>query len=120
MAALTSKTVAAYRDERLKRVKPATVIRELAMLSAIINHARREWDINIANPIALIRKPTAPQGRDRILSAEEEISITSDMLPRVRTSLFFEQFHLPALTLLQMSLKADSTCSSSLPKAREM
>ncbi|WP_258194661.1 hypothetical protein [Paraburkholderia sp. BL18I3N2] len=46
VAALTPRAEAAYRDERLNEVKPATVIRELALLSAIINHARREWDIN--------------------------------------------------------------------------
>lgn len=62
MAALTRKAVAAYRDERFKQVKPATVIRELAFLLAIINHARREWDINITNPIALIRK-SPPQAK---------------------------------------------------------
>jgi integrase len=84
MAALTPKAVAAYRDERLKKVKPATVIRELAYLSAIINHARRELDINIANPVALIRKPPSPQGRDRVLSAAEEARLFAELLPTGR------------------------------------
>lgn len=81
MAALTPKAVAAYRDERLSKVKPATVIRELAYLSAIINHARREWNINITNPVALIRKPSSPQGRDRVLSAEEEVRLLIELAP---------------------------------------
>ncbi|MDN7900497.1 phage integrase [Burkholderia cepacia] len=81
MAALTPKAVAAYRDERLKQVKPATVIRELAFLSAIINHARREWNINITNPVTLIRKPTTPQGRDRVLSPEEETRLLAELVP---------------------------------------
>ncbi|NPT54346.1 tyrosine-type recombinase/integrase [Paraburkholderia elongata] len=84
MAALTPKAVAAYRDERLKKVKPATVIRELAYLSAIINHARRELDINIANPVALIRKPPSPQGRDRVLSADEEARLLAALVPTGR------------------------------------
>lgn len=95
MAALTPKAVAAYRDERLKQLKPATVIRELAFLSAIINHARREWDINITNPVALIRKPTTPQGRDRVLSPEEETRLLAELVPFGRINVWL----LPATIL---------------------
>lgn len=95
MAALTPKAVAAYRDERLKQVKPATVIRELAYLSAIINHARREWDINITNPVALIRKPPSPQGRDRVLSADEEARLLAELVPIGRINVWL----LPATIL---------------------
>lgn len=84
MAALTPMAVAAYRDERLKQVQPGTVIRELAYLSAIINHARREWDINITNPVASVRKPASPQGRDRVLSAEEEARLLTALAPTGR------------------------------------
>ena len=71
MAELSPKHVADYRDERLKVIKPNTVIRELAVLSSIINHARREWSLNITNPVSMIKKPSSPQGRDRILNDEE-------------------------------------------------
>lgn len=75
MLALTSSKIAAYRDERLKQVSPGTVIRELTHLSSIINHARREWGININNPVLLVRKPASPKGRTRILSNEEKIRL---------------------------------------------
>ena len=71
MANLSSRHIAEYRDERLKLNKPNTVIRELAVLSSIINHARREWGLNITNPVTMIRKPSSTQGRDRILNNEE-------------------------------------------------
>ena len=71
MAHLSPKHLADYRDERLKVIKPNTVIRELAVLSSIINHARREWSLNIVNPVTMIKKPSSPQGRDRILNDEE-------------------------------------------------
>jgi integrase len=71
MAQLSPKHIADYRDERLKLNKPNTVIRELAVLSSIINHARREWGLNIANPVTMIKKPSSTQGRDRILNDEE-------------------------------------------------
>ncbi|CAN7213545.1 site-specific integrase [Cupriavidus necator] len=84
MAALTPMTIAAFRDERLKQVQPGTVIRELAYLSSIINHARREWGINITNPVASVRKPPTPQGRDRVLTAEEESQLLAALAPTGR------------------------------------
>ena len=71
MAHLSPKHMADYRDERLKVIKPNTVIRELAILSSIINHARREWGLNVINPVTMIKKPSSTQGRDRILNNEE-------------------------------------------------
>jgi len=50
MANLSATQVAVFRDERLTEVSAGTVIRELAYLSSIINHARREWGINVPNP----------------------------------------------------------------------
>jgi integrase len=68
---LTPNKIANYRDERLKEVKPNTVIRELAYISSMINHARREWGLGIINPVAQIRKPSQPRGRERILTDAE-------------------------------------------------
>jgi integrase len=68
---LTPNKIANYRDERLKEIKPNTVIRELAYISSMINHARREWGLGIINPVAQIRKPSQPQGRERILNDVE-------------------------------------------------
>jgi integrase len=68
---LTPNKIANYRDERLKEIKPNTVIRELAYISSMINHARREWGLGIINPVAQIRKPSQPQGRERILNDAE-------------------------------------------------
>ena len=71
MAHLSPKHIADYRDERLKVIKPNTVIRELAILSSVIYHARREWGLNVINPVTMIKKPSSTQGRDRILNDEE-------------------------------------------------
>lgn len=75
MAALTPKIFADYRDERLKKVSSGTVLRELYYFSAVINHARREWGINIQNPILLVKKPAFPKGRTRILSEDEKVRL---------------------------------------------
>ncbi|TAM55508.1 MAG: site-specific integrase [Paraburkholderia sp.] len=95
IAALTPKAIAAYRDERLKKLKPATVTRELAYLSAIINHARREWDINVTNPVTLVRKPPATQGRDSVLATDEETRLLAAMVATGRRSIWL----LPAAIL---------------------
>lgn len=72
LATLTPAAVAKYRDQRLKEVAPGTVIRELGLLGAVLTHARREWSIPIPDVVGAIRKPSAPLGRDRVLSTEEE------------------------------------------------
>ena len=42
------------------------------MLSTVFNHARREWDVHVENPIPLIKRPDKARARDRRFSAEEE------------------------------------------------
>ena len=84
MVNLTPEVMAGYRDERLKACKANTVIRDLSVLSAIINHARREWGIAIQNPVKVIRKPQMPPGRDRVLSQAEEAILLDQLEVRGR------------------------------------
>jgi integrase len=86
MAHLSAARIAAYRDERLQEVSSGTVIRELAYLSAIINHARREWGINVLNPVQLVRKPQSPQARSRVLTDEEVSKLLQALEPTGRRS----------------------------------
>ena len=88
VSALTPAKIANFRDERLREVAPGTVIRELAYLSSIINHGRREWGINTANPIALVRKPTQPKGRDRVLSPVEKEQLLEELKPTGRRNVW--------------------------------
>ena len=81
---VTPKVVADYRDERLKDCCPGTVIRDLAVLSSIFNHARREWDIGVPNPVQMVRKPTAPAGRDRVLTPDEQNRLLTAATPTGR------------------------------------
>jgi integrase len=86
MTALTPIRVAEYRDERLQIVSSGTVIRELSYFSSIINHARREWGINMVNPIPMVKKPPSPQGRNRILSTDELNRLFDALKPRVKNA----------------------------------
>ncbi|AYH43346.1 integrase [Azoarcus sp. DN11] len=86
LANLTPAVVASFRDERLKAVSAGTVIRDLAVLSSILNHARREWGFPVANVVESIRKPRQPQGRERLLSDEEERALLDAVAPIGRRS----------------------------------
>ena len=85
---LSAARIAAYRDERLKQVSNGTVIRELAYLSSIINHARREWGINTTNPVQHVRKPTSPAGRTRKLSDDEKSKLLQALEPKGRQNIW--------------------------------
>jgi integrase len=86
MTNLSAARIAAYRDHRLKEVAGGTVIRELAYLSAIINHARKEWGINVLNPVLMVRKPPTPQARTRVLTDEEISQLLHALEPTGRRS----------------------------------
>lgn len=72
LAALSAKHIASYRDERLKTVSPVTVNRDLDDLSAVLNHARKEWGMPVSNVVSEIRRPSRGRGRDRVLDKHEE------------------------------------------------
>lgn len=81
MAKLSPAIVAEFRDERLKVVGAGAVIRDLSLLSSIINHARREWGVTVNNPCLLVKKPPTPAGRTRVLSTDEERRLFAAVAP---------------------------------------
>ncbi|UWR73137.1 tyrosine-type recombinase/integrase [Phaeobacter inhibens] len=68
---LSARDFAKWRDQRLKEVAPASVIREMQLMSSVLNVARKEWELISANPISDVRKPTKPQPRDRLPTSAE-------------------------------------------------
>ncbi len=72
LAKVTSTAIAAYRDDRLNRVSPGTVRRELAILRHCLEVARKEWAAPLSrNPIDGIQLPSPGAARDRRLSDED-------------------------------------------------
>lgn len=77
---VTSVDIATYRDQRLSQINPrtkkplstSTVRLELSLLSNFFDIGRIEWGICDSNPVANVRKPKAPPGRDRRLTPREE------------------------------------------------
>ena len=66
--------IAKFREDRLKEVSAGTVLKDLSLLSAVINTGTTEWGLeNVlrTNPVSMISKPRAPRPRDRRLEAGE-------------------------------------------------
>lgn len=85
MTAITSSEIAKWRDRRMKDVTGSTVNREINILSAILNHARREWGIHVDNPIPHVNRPANARARERRLTAEEEKYLLAALAEGERT-----------------------------------
>ena len=85
LASIQGKDLAAWRDERLLAVKPATVDRELRIISHLFTIAVKEWGMSgLVNPVSQIRKPKLPPGRDRrLLSGELEKILANTESPHL-------------------------------------
>lgn len=67
LATILSTDIAKHRDSRLSQGwAPATVVRELALISHLFNVCRKEWGMHaLQNPVELIRRPTIKNDRER-------------------------------------------------------
>ena len=81
MSNLKPQDIADLRDRRLKRIKDSTCNRELQLVTAVINHACREWGIHPprGNPCAMVRKPNPGLGRSRLFEVDEEVRLYAAM-----------------------------------------
>ena len=78
VSALLPSVVCKYRDQRLKAISPASLKRELTILSSALNIAIKEWGIVIQqNPVSMISLPKIARGRDRRLESGEEEQLLS-------------------------------------------
>ena len=64
---LTTMDLAAWRDARLRLVARGSVLRDLGLLSAVLEHARREWKWIDVNPMLDVGKPQTPDHRDVVI-----------------------------------------------------
>lgn len=66
MAKLRPSHFADWRDGRLREVAPASVARELQLMSTVLTVCVKEWGLLSSNPISDVRKPAKPASRDRL------------------------------------------------------
>lgn len=87
MASVRSSDVAKLRDDWLKQadppLKPATVLRRLAVLSHVSSIARKEWGMeSLSNPVELVRKPQAKRHVAHLLDTKNGSSRDVPLSPR--------------------------------------
>lgn len=92
IADITPDDMQAWIVNRLKSVSNSTVNRELTLLSAVLNVARKRWKWTTAQPMRDIERPKMPQARDRRVSKEE--------IDRLLVALEYEEGQ-PAKTIRQ-------------------
>ncbi len=88
VAGIRGNDIAQYRDERLKKVSSATVKRDLVLLGHIFEIARKEWGINVGNPVRDIRHPRDSRPRNRRLETGEELRLFEACKAARNSSLF--------------------------------
>lgn len=60
-----------WQKARLKQASIATVLREINLLRAVFEAARRDWNWCRSNPIKDVRKPPKPAARQRLMQPDE-------------------------------------------------
>ena len=64
---ISSGDFASYRDKRLQKVKPATLLRELCIIQHLYSIANKEWGFNLIDPVQRIRKPSLNNKRESVV-----------------------------------------------------
>jgi len=71
LSKLSPEMLAQYRDSELQRVKPASVLRYMSLMGAVLETAVTEWQWLKENPAKRIKKPAQGKARDRIFTDDE-------------------------------------------------
>lgn len=73
LVGLSPTDISMFRDERLHSVAASTTVRELAILSHVLEVAIRDWGLPLGrNVVKLVRRPTVNDARNRRLVDNEE------------------------------------------------
>lgn len=71
IADLTTNHFSKWKMKRLKQVSALSVLRDIATLNPILNHAKNELKYIAENPLDDMSKPSKPPARDRLISQNE-------------------------------------------------
>lgn len=68
---LTTQQLAAWRDARLAQVSAGAVLRDISLLSAVLETARRDWQWLTVNPLTDMRRPRMPDHREVVIQPRQ-------------------------------------------------
>ena len=110
---LRPQDIADWRDDRLKEVSSASVIREITTISAICNQAMREWGLLNDNPVLKISKPKPAKARTRRPTEQEIEELCKAMLLTENTTkpeLVTQRVALALLFAIETAMRAGEIC----------
>jgi integrase len=81
---ITPQMIEEYKSERLKKIKPATVNRELSCLKHLYTKAI-EWSYVKNNPVSKVKKLKEPPGRIRYLEPKEINALLANCAPHIKS-----------------------------------
>ncbi len=110
---VTADHLGIWRNERLKKVSPGTVIREFTIISNAFNIARKEWKYITVNPASDVRRPKQPMHREVLitLSQIKRVLKASGYSPRKPITTVSESVAVAFLIALRSGMRAGEICN---------
>lgn len=71
LADVTTADLADWRDLRLKTRSRGTVLRDMGLISAVLEQARLEWEWISVNPMSNVRRPANPDHREVLITGPQ-------------------------------------------------
>jgi len=109
---VTPAVLGAWRDARLRQVSAGTVLRELGLISAVLEEARREWHWIESNPAKDVRRPRAPDHRDVVITRQQIRIMLGEMgySPRLPIRSVSQAVAVAFMTALRTGMRAGELC----------
>lgn len=107
LADLRPQDFADWRDQRLQEVSPTSVGRELTTLSAVCEHAMKEWGLLRENPVRKISKPKKSRARE-----QEIADICAALLyrPNEKPKMAVQRVAVAVLFAIETAMRAGEIC----------
>jgi len=110
-AEITPSDIAMWRDARLAKVSRGTVLRDMSVLAAVFERAKREWGWCTVNIMRDVRRPAEPDHRERVISGPEvRIMLRQLGWPSDRVRSVSEAVAVCFFVALQNGMRAGELC----------
>lgn len=118
---ITTDHLSAWRDARLLEVSAGTVLREINLISAVLEAARREWKWISDNPMRDMRKPSSPAHRNIVVSWRQTKAILRalDYSPRAQSKTKSYGAALAFLVAQRTGMRAGELCGLEWPRVHD-
>lgn len=109
---ITPEILGEWRQLRSKQVKAGTILREIGLLSAVLQEARRVWKWITVNPVADMRKPSQPDHREVVITRWQIKAMLRalDYSPRLPIESKTQACAMAFLTALRSGMREGELC----------